>query len=309
MRVSIFGVGAVGGLLAATLSHYTDAEIHLHVRGIWGSNLLIHGLQVESESTISVPPEAFDISFDEHDFPPTLEHSSDVALICSKAPDLERLLPIVVSTLKPNGIVCILSNGLGLVEIARRHLPPDSMIYTTTTHGAYRTEDRIIWAGKGAIQIGTSNSAAHHEAVEQFIALLEQAQLNPETKEDGRAMIWEKALMNVSINPIAALTGKRNGELLSTEIFQHCMNIFKEAATIARYEGIEVADELNFEKRLTQVLQSTSENQCSMLQDIQFGRKTEIDFLNGKIVDLAEKHGIPAPLNAILTSMVRSCHP
>lgn len=309
MRISIFGVGSIGGVLAASLAQYTDAAIHLHVRGVWGSKLLIHGLQIEGESSISVDPNSFDFSFDEHDFPSSLEHTSDVVIICSKAPDLEQILPYVVSTRKPNGIVCILSNGLGLVEIARRHLPPDAIMYATTTHGAYREEFKIMWAGNGAIQLGAMNSAVHQDTVEQFISMLDQARLNPEFREDGRAMIWEKALLNVSINPIAALTGKRNGELLSTEIFQHCMSVFKEAATIARYEGIQVMDEVHFEKRLTHVLLSTSENQCSMLQDLHFGRKTEIDFLNGKVVELAEKHGIPTPLNAILTSMVRSCHP
>ena len=308
-RVSIFGVGAIGGVIAASLSNEEKTAIHLHVRGAWGSHLMLNGVHIEGETSMSVSPERFDFTFQEQPYPKAMESASDVAIICSKATDIEALLPLVQRTLKPEGIVCILSNGLGLVEISRRYLPVETLVYSSITHGAFRDGNVIVWAGKGGIQIEHPDRVQHTTILQHLIELFQLTGLNPILKENGKAIIWDKALLNIAINPIAALTGKKNGDLLQHNLFQNCMHLFKEASMIASYEGVDVMDEFQFEIRLQEVLTSTSENQCSMLQDIQFGRETEIDFLNGKIVDLAEKHGIFVPRNTLITDLIRSIHP
>ena len=308
-RVSIFGVGAIGGVVAASLSNEKETAIHLHVRGAWGSHLMLNGIHIEGEASMIVPPKRFDFTFHEQPYPQVMESSSDVAIICSKATDIEALLPLVRRTLKPEGIVCILSNGLGLIEISRRYLPVETLVYSSITHGAFRDEHSIIWAGKGGIQIEHPDQVHYNTILEHLIDLFKSAGLNPIIKDNGRAIVWDKALLNIAINPIAALTGKKNGELLQPNLFQNCMHLFKEASTLASYEGVDVMDEFQFEPRLQEVLSLTSENQCSMLQDIQFGRETEIDFLNGKVVELAEKHGLSLPRNALITDLIRSIHP
>ena len=308
-RVSIFGVGAIGGVLAASLSSEDETAIHLHVRGAWGSHLMLNGIRIEGETSISVPPERFDFTFQEQSYPDAMESASDVAIICSKATDIEALLPLVQRTLKPEGVVCILSNGLGLVEISRRFLPVEALVYSSITHGAFRDGTSITWAGRGGIQIEHPDQVHYGTILEHLIDLFHSTGLNPILKDNGRAIVWDKALLNIAINPIAALTGKKNGELLQPDLFQHCMHLFKEASMIASYESVDVMDEFQFESRFKEVLTLTSENQCSMLQDIQFGRETEIDFLNGKVVDLAEKHGLFVPRNTLITDLIRSIHP
>jgi 2-dehydropantoate 2-reductase len=74
-------------------------------------------------------------------------------------------------------------------------------------------------------------------------------------------------------------------------------------------ERVPVPDEVAFEHRLRTVLTTTAQNQCSMLQDIKSGRTTEIDALNGALVDLAEVHGLSVPVNQVLTALIRACHP
>ncbi len=308
-RVSIFGVGAIGGVIAASLSNEKETAIHLHVRGAWGSHLMLNGIRIEGETSISVPPERFDFTFQEQPYPHAMESASDVAIICSKATDIEALLPLVQRTLKSEGIVCILSNGLGLVETSRRFLPIETLVYSSITHGAFRDGNHITWAGKGGIQIEHPRQVHYATILEHLIDLFQSTGLNPILKDNGPAIVWDKALLNIAINPIAALTGKKNGELLQPDLFQNCMHLFKEASTIASYESVDVMDEFQFESRLQEVLTLTSENQCSMLQDIQFGRETEIDFLNGKVVDLAEKHGLFVPRNTLITDLIRSIHP
>ena len=63
---------------------------------------------------------------------------------------------------------------------------------------------------------------------------------------------------------------------------------------------------IDIETTVLEVIRSTSENKCSMLQDLMAGRPTEIDQLCGKVVEIAETHGIPAPVNNTLLALVRA---
>ena len=120
------------------------------------------------------------------------------------------------------------------------------------------------------------------------------------------AMVWSKILLNIAINPIAAITGLSNGALLENEMFETCVEVMLEGAKIARLEGIATLDDATLIDNLRVVLEATSTNQCSMLQDVRQGSVTEIQFLNRQIVDRAEKYGVSTPLNQLLSKLVES---
>ena len=79
-----------------------------------------------------------------------------------------------------------------------------------------------------------------------------------------------------------------------------------EAAKIARLIGISISDDQELIQNLHSVLDSTAENECSMLADVKAGRETEIDFLCGQVVLRGEKLGVPTPLNSMLMSQIKS---
>jgi 2-dehydropantoate 2-reductase len=79
-----------------------------------------------------------------------------------------------------------------------------------------------------------------------------------------------------------------------------------EGAKISRLEGITTLDDATLIDNLRIVLQATSNNQCSMLQDVREGRCTEIQYLNRQVVDRAEKYGVSTPLNQLLSKLVES---
>ena len=141
------------------------------------------------------------------------------------------------------------------------------------------------------------------------MALFEEANLNPKLHENASELVWEKVLLNLAINPIAALAGLKNGELLASELFNASMMVYREAVLVAKMRGLSLSDEFIFETRLRTVLEKTAENTCSMLQDVKAGRTTEIGALNQVIVEMAESSGIAVPVNQMLTALVRACHP
>ena len=137
---------------------------------------------------------------------------------------------------------------------------------------------------------------------------LRQAGLNPEVHDDASALVWKKVLLNLAINPIAALAGIKNGELLGGSLFDTCMMVYREAAQVATMERFD-SDEAEFEAQLRRVLTLTKDNTCSMLQDIKAGRTTEIGALNQALVQRAEAFGLSVPVNQMLASLVQVCHP
>ena len=118
-----------------------------------------------------------------------------------------------------------------------------------------------------------------------------------------------KVLLNIAINPIAALSGVKNGELLKPNLFNAALETMLEGARIARQEGVPLPDDLELEQRLQAVLHATSENNCSMLQDVRTGRMTEIAFLNQAVVERGERIGMRAPMNQMLSAMIEALTP
>ena len=118
--------------------------------------------------------------------------------------------------------------------------------------------------------------------------------------------MWQKALINAGINPIAALLSITNGELLNNEYALELQKkIIREGAAAAMAEGISIdADEMI--KITAEVCRKTAQNRCSMLQDIENRRKTEIDYINGSIVKISEKSGFKAPYNETICSLIKA---
>ena len=309
MRISILGVGSIGTVVAASLAS-TNAEVHLHVRGERGAARMLEGLRLQGENSMRVEPNRFMFSCEEMPVEDRLTHASDIVLLASKSYDVANLATKAKTFLKPDGLVMALSNGLGHVETLCRLYGPERVVAIITTHGAYSQEDgSVVWAGQGEIGMASPPLGPQPARMEGLMALFEEANLNPKLHENASELVWEKVLLNLAINPIAALAGLKNGELLASELFNASMMVYREAVLVATMRGLSLSDEFTFETRLRTVLEKTGENTCSMLQDVKAGRITEIGALNQAIVEMAESSGIAVPVNQMLTALVRACHP
>jgi 2-dehydropantoate 2-reductase len=119
-----------------------------------------------------------------------------------------------------------------------------------------------------------------------------------------QGVLWSKIMVNVGINAITALTGLRNGELMNfPEIKLVMKRAVMEAQEVAIARGIDIGIEDPIEK-VFEVAEATATNRSSMLQDIDKGRKTEIDAINGFIVELGRRYGVDTPVNEVLTAAV-----
>ena len=295
--------------MAAQLAH-SSHELHLHVRSESGAQMVLEGLELEGQSQVVWPSDRFMFTMDSFEIPTQYNGVSDFVILAFKAHDVISLAPIASILLKPDGVIFALSNGLGHVETLRAAAGADRVLAATTTHGAFREANgSIVWAGRGGVSLGSLPGGPSLDRAAPLIGTFEEVGLHPQWRENAMAMIWEKVLLNVSINPLAAFSGLRNGELLESTLFNGCMMVFRAARQVGLCEGVTVMDELEFEAKLRRVLNTTFNNSCSMLEDMKAGRKTEIEHLNEAIARKAESHGLTCPLNQVLSSLVRACHP
>ena len=308
IRVSVLGVGAIGSVVAAALAT-TDVELHLHVRGERGAAQMLQGVAVSGHRTLSPSAARFLFSCEELPVDDGLLQGSDLVILACKSSDVPHLAQTATSFLKTGGVVLALCNGLGHVEALTRIHGPSAVIAASTTHGAYAEGEGVVWAGFGGVGFAAPPLGPDAKRLEAVVSLFEAAELNPWIHEDAATLIWEKVVLNLAINPIAALAGLTNGELLESGLFNACMMVYREAAQVAAMERVSLADEPAFERRLRTVLEQTADNTCSMLQDLKKGRKTEISALNQAVVALAEGHGLSVPINQTLASLIQACHP
>ena len=110
--------------------------------------------------------------------------------------------------------------------------------------------------------------------------------------------------MNAGINPIAALTRLRNGYLATMPILSAAMTaLTAEAAAVARTEGFDISDREAGDLAV-KVARRTRDNRASMLQDVEKGRRTEIDYLNGYVAEQGRRLGVKTPFNDAVVQAV-----
>jgi 2-dehydropantoate 2-reductase len=136
--------------------------------------------------------------------------------------------------------------------------------------------------------------------------LLKQAEFQVENVDDAGALLWGKLVVNGAINPLTAVLGVLNGELLVRPEARSLMGqLAEEAAAVAGALGIR----LHYPEPVAAaeyVAQRTASNRSSMLQDIQRGRPTEIDAICGEIVRLGKQASILTPVNRVMWQLVKA---
>ncbi len=207
-----------------------------------------------------------------------------------------------LSPLFKDAVIISLQNGLGNEDIMSRYVP--RVLGGTTSHGI--TKDgagRIIHAGLGRTVLGNYQGA--EDSVSVVADALNGSGIETETANDIRSEIWKKAIVNAGINPVTAITGQKNGFILENPDLEMTLEaICEEAVQVANAHGIDISVEESIEQT-KEVARLTSDNKSSMLQDIERGKRTEIDAINGRIVEVGRKHGVKTPVNSALVALVK----
>jgi 2-dehydropantoate 2-reductase len=202
--------------------------------------------------------------------------------------------------------VLSLQNGVGNLEMISEVVGEDRAVGGVTSHGATLIEEfRVNHAGCGETIIGRLDGKIFGD-LRAVADVFNEAKITTRMTKDVKAVIWSKLIINVGINPIAAITRLSNGDLLKSdeakEILRQCVS---EAVKVAKRKRIRLLYDDPLQK-VESVCAATSANICSMLQDILHKRLTEIDSINGAICRHGRSLGVKTPVNDILFAVIKT---
>jgi 2-dehydropantoate 2-reductase len=298
MLVTIAGCGALGSLLAARMME-GGLEVQAFQRdGAHSEVLTRRGITIEGDrGGVSRTFPLKKVS----SRPEDLQHSR-LILVMVKSYDTDKV-GSVQSILEKDGVVLTLQNGLGNAQTLAGSFGEHRVAAGITNYAAFRISPGVIgWGGDGQITFG---SWQKDRPMDWVCALLKEAGLNTSYVADPRPFLWKKVAVNATINTITALTGLCNGDLLKSEpVLEMMKKICEETITAAERSGVEL-DNKDIWEMVVSTMKMTSRNRSSMLQDVEKGRKTEIESIAGSILKLARDRE-EFPHTRTLYSLIRS---
>lgn len=287
----ILGAGAIGCLFADALRRAGCATTLVMRPGFSAGHLAV---AVERGGALS-----------EHRFNAvTPEQGEPISqlLVTTKAYDVRDAVASVAHLVSEQGIVLLMANGMGFAEQIERDWPLLEVFCGTTTEGAYRVDPQHIrHAGRGETRIGRTGARQQPPWFDRLARAIDNCLWDAQIE----TALWTKLAVNCIINPITALHRCRNGELrsngaLATEVARLCDEVAKISAA-AGFAGVAAA----LPGTVSDVIAGTADNRSSMLQDVDAGRRTEIDYINGYLLQVARQHGIAAPHNHALLERIK----
>ncbi len=290
MKIGIIGPGALGTFLAGIIGQ--DHEVILLGR----KDLPLNRVRISGKTDVE---SSIQYSINPSDLTPCI-----YMIFCTKSYDTKQAVELVRPHISPDTGVISLQNGLNNERIISEFVDPERVIGGVTSHGiTYRSPGEVFHAGQGYTYLGLYPKGTN-EHVYGFAHILQEAGMKVEMVDNIYGHIWQKVIVNACINPLTALTGLKNGVLLEhRELRDFMEKVCYESRDVA-IKHTDLPDD-DILKEVERVAEMTADNHSSMLQDIQRGRRTEIDCINGAIVDAGKSVGAETPLNHLLQTLVK----
>ena len=298
MRICVVGCGAVGALFAANLSRLDGVEVWAldisaeHVRTINES-----GLRLSGAGEVVGRPRA---TTDPREVP-----ACDFGIVATKSMHTGGAIAAVAHAFA-HGSVCSVQNGVGNEEAIAEHV--ERVIRGTTfPAGKVVKPGHVQWDVKGETTIGPFEPRpAPMEAVERLAEACTRSGMPTKAVDDARGPQWQKLIFNAATNPIGALTRLTHGRVCEEPALRAVVTaLVDEGKAVAAAQGIELDEDPEGLIDYAARREVAYDHKASMLQDVEAGRETEIDFLNGGIVRFGREHGVPTPLNEAVTALVK----
>ena len=291
LKFAVMGAGAVGcyygGMLARAGHDVVLVARPQHVQAITSA-----GLRLQTQT------------FDEQiDLQASLDASAvrgtDVVLLCVKSSDTEAAGRLMVPYLRADALVMCLQNGVDNADRLRAVLPGHTVsaavVYVATEMAG---PGHVRHHGRGDLVV--EPSAVATGAVQAMVA----AGVPTEVSSNVRGALWAKLVLNCAYNAVSAIAQLPYGKTVAGVGVQDVMrDVVAECLAVAKADGVQVAGDVH--AAVAKLAGSMPSQLSSTAQDLARGKPTEIDFLNGFIVQRGQALGIATPANRVLWALVK----
>jgi 2-dehydropantoate 2-reductase len=297
MKTVIMGAGAMGSLFGGILAS-SGEEVWLvdlwkeHIEALRFNGLSLEEKGQEKHIPIRATTEAASVG------------KADLVILFVKTYHTDKAVTDALILEKEDTVFLTLQNGLGNEEVICRQVNPKKIVLGVTNQGATLLgPGKIRHAGWGKTFIGELDGK-RTDRVAEIAQRFQKAGIETEVSIHIQYLIWEKLLINIGINALAAVTGLKNGQLLDhPETLLLMEGLVAEAVEVARRKGIPIEGKPI--EKVKAVAEATQANRCSMGQDLDHRRRTEIDAINGAVVREAERLSISTPYNRMIADIIK----
>jgi 2-dehydropantoate 2-reductase len=300
VRIAVMGAGAMGGILGAALADGGADVTLVDVSARIVDRIRADGVMIRRGGGERVA--RLDATTD-----PAGMGEVDAVLFFVKCYHTESAAQLARPLVGDETVVASLQNGVGNGDVLARHFDPARLVIGVTYHSGTN-------AGPGVVLHTNTTDAptlvGPYEGVdtvnaEKLANAIVAGGLKAVATPNIRSEIWKKLVLNSSSLPTSALTRLTAGALGADQHMTEVVNaLARETVAVGRAQGLDVDESERLEAIHTTLIGAGS-GKASMLQDIENGRRTEIDVINAAVVRAAEGAGVDVPLNRVMVALVK----
>ncbi len=310
MKICVYGAGAIGCYIGGRL-RASGSNVHLIGRARIGDGLRTHGLALSNyrDQTWHIAPEAIQFSTEV-----TAAADADLVLVTVKSAATASAAEALAAVLKPGALVISFQNGLDNTEVLHRALPHHTVLEGMVPFNVIHDGHTFHQGSEGELEV------REHAGLYAFTADFKRAGLPLIEHFDMLPIQWAKLLLNLN-NAINALANLPLKTELSQLDYRRCLALAqREALLLLRVAKIQPAKltplpahwiprllnvpDVLFARLASKMLTIDPQARSSMSDDLAAGRLTEVDWINGEVVRLAQRLGRHAPINARLVELI-----
>ncbi|MGI5892158.1 MAG: ketopantoate reductase family protein [Bacillota bacterium] len=302
MQIVIVGAGAMGCLFGSLIAAAGEEVLLYDVDSTKVDKINQNGITIikKGEEPRKIMVKAVD-SLDSVD-------PQNLFILLVKSYQTERAAREISLISNEKTSVLTLQNGFGNVEEICKYLPSKQVFAGVTYQSATElAPGKIYHTGSGLTIVAPLLKESMPIAMEQA-RLFNNCSITAGATSGLEAISWKKLIINSAINPLAALYGVENGKLpKNPEAVRDMAALVVEGVAVAQKVGIPL-DYGEIWASLLETCRRTAENKASMLADVEAGRITEIQAINGSIINIGERHGVDTPTNLRMLRSVVAIH-
>ncbi len=292
-NVLICGLGAIGSIYADKIQKFNPDSLRV----------LVDEERFERYSSNPIIFNGNELHFN-YILPNDNGFKADLVIIATKYDGLSDVIKNMKNFIQSDTVILALLNGVTSEKIIAETCGREKLLYSYFIgHSAVRTGRNVIHDDVNTIVYGSENTA-DIDNVQRVKKYFDSVGINYKIPEDIMHSLWLKYMLNVSANQSTAILKLTFGEMLANEkCMDFAINIMKEVQKIAKAEGVKNTD-IMIDETIAHLHTMIPDGKTSMLQDVEAGRKTEVDMFAGTVIELGLKHNIQTPYNQIIKEIL-----
>ncbi|MGH9147353.1 MAG: ketopantoate reductase family protein [Vicinamibacterales bacterium] len=299
-RVAVVGAGAVGGyfggMLARAGAHVTLIGRPVHV-DVWARDgLFLDSINFQESVPVAASTEVAACA------------DADLVHFSVKSLDTEKTAQQLARHVRGDASIVSLQNGVDNVERIRAAAALDPIAAVVYVASSMPVPGRVKHSGRGDLLIGDlpGRSAPPREAAVASVSnWFEAAGVPCRVSRNIDADLWTKLIVNAALNAISAVVGAPYGDIVATADSRETVRqLVNECVAVARAGGVSLP-EVDFVEMVLRFAEKAGQVFSSTAQDLDRGKRTEVDALNGLVVRRGAALGVPTPVNQSLLALVK----